>query len=870
MTDTADNNQRPEYLEWTDFYTGFATKLLPYRNKRKELIDELKRLSEETRFLNYLKTDEYPEGGKGFVRDICPFTFIGTFNRNIKNENRLWIAGRLAEFLGVEAAIPENLEVGIPTLHPMKAMFFAWEKERKPDDIDTLWHVFSRAIEFADQGSENSRLEFVDTYDKAMEVKCTSWNLTMGLFWTRPLHFVNLDTPNYEYIYSLLNPEGKKSRWEKQLKTGKGYLELRDLLLEKFKDPDFPAHSFPELSYKAWQAKTEGKNPNNGKSGKTSPHYWLIAPGENAKFWDEWKEKDIISIGWDKIGNLKSYNNEDEIYTAIKTQFQEKNPVMQRKACYEFANCMNAGDYVIVKTGFKTLLGYGTVAGDYEYDESRAEHRNIRKVRWIKTGSWEFDFSLDKDVSQFVAKTLTDLTKYPGFGQQFIDYMNKSDAKVSYYWLNANPNIWRLEDLEVGGKILYTSHNESGHKRRIYKHFEAVKPGDEVLGYVSSPERKIVCICKVTKPLHESAEGEAVEFEKIKTLEKPVEFSELQSIDTLSNSEPMKNNQGTLFKLTPQEYQTIKDLIESRKPPEPEPYTLEMAMDGLFMGEETFTNIVSLLEAKKNVILQGAPGVGKTFIARRLAYYLMGVKDESRVAMIQFHQSYSYEDFIQGYRPDDGGKFVLQNGVFYNFCEHARQKPEEKYVFIIDEINRGNLSKILGELMMLIESDKRGEEFAIPLAYGKNGEKFSIAQNVYLLGTMNTADRSLAMVDYALRRRFAFITLEPYFASRKFVTFLAGKGISQAIIESIKLAMQKLNEEIRKESGTLGEGFCIGHSFFCPEQAPENDTLWLERIFNHEIKPLIEEYWFDNQDKANEMKQLLSPKGGGAEDDRAQ
>ncbi len=286
-------------------------------------------------------------------------------------------------------------------------------------------------------------------------------------------------------------------------------------------------------------------------------------------------------------------------------------------------------------------------------------------------------------------------------------------------------------------------------------------------------------------------------------------------------------------------------------------YTLQQAMKDLFIGEDRFLKVIDLLKHKKNIILQGAPGVGKTFIAQRLAYYLIGTEDKSRLEMIQFHQSYSYEDFIQGYRPDDNGGFHVKEGVFYKFCRKAQKDPHSRYVFIIDEINRGNLSKIFGELMMLIESDKRDPGYAMPLTYANvNDPDFFIPPNVYFIGTMNTADRSLAMVDYALRRRFAFIELLPHFTNH-FSDFLSRKGISEETIRQIHTKMSKLNDIIRNDRKNLGPGFCIGHSFFCPNGSVGDEKQWLDRIFEYEIKPLIDEYWFDNDDKAQQIRQLL-------------
>lgn len=277
-----------------------------------------------------------------------------------------------------------------------------------------------------------------------------------------------------------------------------------------------------------------------------------------------------------------------------------------------------------------------------------------------------------------------------------------------------------------------------------------------------------------------------------------------------------------------------------------EPYTADDFLRDVYMDEKRYATLRSLLLTKKNVILQGAPGVGKTFIAKRLAFSLMGEKDTERVKMVQFHQSYGYEDFVMGFRPTETG-FSLKKGVFYEFCRHAAEDDRPCF-FIIDEINRGNLSKIFGELFMLIENDKRGVELQLLYA----DEQFSIPSNVHIIGMMNTADRSLAMLDYALRRRFAFFDIPPAFASAGFRAYKA--QVNNPKFDRLIDTVERLNEVIADDI-LLGEGFCIGHSYFCTK-ATVNDE-WMQSVVEFELIPLLKEYWFDEPGKVKDQSRAL-------------
>lgn len=278
-------------------------------------------------------------------------------------------------------------------------------------------------------------------------------------------------------------------------------------------------------------------------------------------------------------------------------------------------------------------------------------------------------------------------------------------------------------------------------------------------------------------------------------------------------------------------------------------YTPEKFLEEVYMDADCYNTLVELVRMKKNVILQGAPGVGKTFAAKRLAYSMMGCKDQNRVMMVQFHQSYTYEDFIEGFRPSGtGNTFEIKKGAFANFCRRASEDPDHEYFFIIDEINRGNLSKIFGELFMLIENDKRGN--ALQLLY--SGDKFSVPPKLYIIGMMNTADRSLAMLDYALRRRFAFFEMKPEFESdgfREYRMHLAN-GKFDRLIDCV----EKLNTIIATDD-SLGEGFCIGHSYFC--NLKEITDKVLSNIVEYEMVPLLKEYWYDEPIKVKDWAEKL-------------
>jgi len=290
------------------------------------------------------------------------------------------------------------------------------------------------------------------------------------------------------------------------------------------------------------------------------------------------------------------------------------------------------------------------------------------------------------------------------------------------------------------------------------------------------------------------------------------------------------------------------------------PYAIDnIVADGCFLERRKVEEILERLRTRKNLILQGPPGTGKTWLARRLGYALMGKKDPSKIKAVQFHPNLSYEDFVRGYRPMANGQLALVEGVFMEVVHQALENPDASFVVIIEEINRGNPAHIFGELLTLLEASKRSSNDALELSYpdpsGKRTPVY-VPENVYVIGTMNIADRSLALVDYAFRRRFAFVELEPQLGPA-WVRWVTDKcGLNASDVAEIERRMTRLNETI---ANYLGRQYRIGHSFVTPAEAiePEKTRDWFGQVVETEIGPLLEEYWFDAPQKAKEVIEEL-------------
>ena len=286
------------------------------------------------------------------------------------------------------------------------------------------------------------------------------------------------------------------------------------------------------------------------------------------------------------------------------------------------------------------------------------------------------------------------------------------------------------------------------------------------------------------------------------------------------------------------------------------PYTInDIVADGCFLTNSELSDILDRWRAKMNLILQGPPGTGKTWLAKRLGFALAGSNDRetvrSRLRVVQFHPSLAYEDFVRGWRPAGDGRLELVDGILMQAIQAAESEPDRPFVLVIEEINRGNPAQIFGEMLTLLEASKRRRSEAIELAYRKApGERVHVPANLYVIGTMNVADRSLAIVDLALRRRFAFIDLEPRFGN-PWREWCAQRGLESALLSEIESRIDVLNAEISKAI-SLGPQFRIGHSYVTPDtDAPITDSrAWFRARVETEIGPLLDEYWYDAPETA--------------------
>lgn len=587
------------------------------------------------------------------------------------------------------------------------------------------------------------------------------------------------------------------------------FLKIQNICKEK-KEPPY------QLSEKAWYSLKSNNNLNQQKAHK----FWLFAAGEKSYKWEEFYEKGIIALGLDNLGNLKNYHSQDEIAQELqKYSSKDSYPKNDSKANWEFANKMDIGDIVYVKQGLEPiLLGRGIIESDYIYDDTRNEYKSIRKVRWTHNGIYNVDFN-ELDIKQWNQKTLTDISenKYKDFCKK-IEKIFNNNAKE-----DKNMNSQPLN------QILYGPPGTGKTYNTVIKAMEIIN------------DKKY----------------DSVDVELYKDLKK--QFDNLKK-------------QGQIEFVTFHQSYSYEEFVEGIKPYIPEWGTVEE--NNRFIGQDgIFKKICKLAERNLYVfdedqkadfdkiykIFQEKYETGSSFSnllnikyeQNNLVYHYGAQSQDRRIDLTRikdiFNSGKQYSTAIE-FNKDYKGNAALK-GYFFNFYQELLQIKNEyidenkidncinqdplKYVLVIDEINRGDVSKIFGELITLIEKDKRiGEDHQMTVTLPYSREPFGVPNNLYIIGTMNTADRSIALLDTALRRRFDFEEMMPK------PELLRGKDIEGVDLEQL---LTKINDRIKNE---YDRDHQIGHSYLMGVKNNEQ----LERAYKNRILPLLKEYFYNDID----------------------
>ena len=819
---------------WVDFYMELAGKLVPFSKNREALVEKIKKI--------YLKIGinlpKLEEGGNVF--DIDPFTTFGLFNKGITTENRIKIITAFSEEFSVSAAVPTEFD-GIPVLNNQKATFYWFKGGRKEHDIDNLWAVFTSALEYADTHNSDSRERFIQSYDAALQQKGVKWNITMGLFWVRPMEFLNLDVRNRWFIsqseftsktFTDSLPVKYKGDTSDVVPSGEEYLKICDDCKALISVGSYSYKTLPELSAEAWVAVTE-----NDKKTKSAE--------EQEKNFRKWMSTQQSASG-----------------TPMASGSIANNAIAIRKICSEmslddFPEITNLYSITDLDQFFKIRE---SIMKHPDYDAINRKHGNgylnsaltiwyEKYLKWLADGGDPDTLEDEGNVNVLADDTSKDVRYW--IYTVFNDESWKECQKKGIMVIGCDNigDYMQYDSKEaLRQALIETYEGESSRKNQAlmtWSFSRIIKQGDVIFA-----KRANTLVGKGVVTGEYAFDDSRPEYKNVRT----VKWQQIGEWEHPGNAVAKRLTDISPYTEYVEKLNAIfgaEVMDEDEDAPEIiyPPYTAEDFLSEVYMTKEEYDILVAVLMSKKNIILQGAPGVGKTFAAKRLAYSIMGEKDKERVMMVQFHQSYSYEDFIMGFRPSAAG-FELKKGAFYNFCKKAEEDSDNDYFFIIDEINRGNLSKIFGELFMLIETDKRGIE--LQLLY--SDERFSVPENVYIIGMMNTADRSLAMLDYALRRRFSFIELKPGFETDGFRAYR--QGLASDKFDRLITCIESLNNTIASDE-SLGEGFCIGHSYFCNLTGETLTDQALFAIVEFEIIPLLKEYWFDEPAKVRDWSNNL-------------
>jgi DNA polymerase III delta prime subunit len=903
---------------WIPFYEEVATRLLAFRDDPADLAARLVTLSETVPNLGYLVSDQFADGGSGPIREIDPFTVMGAFNRGLTDDNRLTVAQGIASVLGVSHPLPTDFD-GIPILNNQKSWFISYSRDRRPDDVPTLWRMFAAAVAYADAASPERHAEFADAYNDSLRVRGVKWNLSQGLYWVRPRSYVTLDGPSRDYL---------ASRWGLAAPTdGEGYLKALDVLGRRMRGGSTSITSFPELSYAAWIAAKAHEVPHS----MAGLAHWAARLGESMDQdavendykrhaaelarrarddarsgdpgWAATLKKALVAT------NTIHFMYADNVNKAIASNPQEMQQALElvwsspEPASLDALSAALQG--LVPKSTPGNVTALGALLLSAEDVEGNAPYSTERAHRWFQLTGFEGTTSgtpgaryasllafLDQlrdeladrhglEASRLEAQGLAWSTTESAPPEDWskderssLETWRAGGSEPARAWLvrpkHGSVATWladgyvalaasHLPKVPAGADLkTVTKAVEAGYQHVDYAQRQALaaeyhaflsrmRPGDVV---VTHAQERVHAGRITGEPRYASGSEER--------LRRTVDWaSSMARADLPAGLGDLLELQGTVVDLT-DAFEQLDDLIETgppvdqpevipvdhglevTKPDEPLelvlPPVTEALATSLHADVAPLQEIVDLLATRKQVVLYGPPGTGKTYIAMALARHLVGEENGSHRQLVQFHPSYAYEDFFEGFRPHetDTGQatFRILPGPLRLIASQARANPNRPFVLIIDEMNRANLAKVFGELYFLLEYRDR----SIQLQYSPT-EAFKLPENLFIIGTMNTADRSIALLDAAMRRRFAFIELHPDEPPVRDILarYVAATGHPGDLRGAL---LTVLNDEIEDTD----RDFKIGPSYLMRQEAATQ--VGLERIWKHDILPLLEEHYY--------------------------
>lgn len=851
MSDYRVDTSRPEY-SWIPFFEELAQVLAApenrWRHRQPEIVAELQRMRREGMTIS--------RWVENLTEWIDPFSLIGTVRRQIRYSNAIDIMEAFKEFFGLEAALPREDPI-IPQLNNQSSFLFNNIGENGQTDVH--WDLFEYIMS-VDEFDDAVLVELLNRSFDVLDQRAA--RLTSALFWIKPHIFLKTDT-----IANHLNTWNYSD-------FGRMYLDN----LAKVRQSN--SRPFPVLNADEYLMRGIGE----------AKSVWSMNAGEGGFARDWWLEGGYVALDWDVKGvDLAPLVTEEEVRDAL-APFD-----LPDVAITQFVNLrlnMRRGDVVVVRSDDPGLHHFGVICSDFTYhvesDFDEDIHLNRKGVTWYPTLIKTSDLNLPgpQALQRVVAKKDVVLRRVKGVvrgepvesrvwvvradgGKNTADFVE--DGYVGTEWNELDlGSCSNLDDIkaEIRDKQPDADEQQVGiQAAKLSAFLFDMNPGDWVLTPNPPSEGTFSYGMIRGAPTFAAVGDKDVPIDGLPCRQRrPVEWRK----DDVRRNDELPGHpwlQPTVYELKGAERDAFLSLIgkPSTARPQRAPYSIDTMIDeGVFMKRDELARIMAQLERKQSLILQGPPGTGKTFLAKRLAYALMGERADERVASVQFHQSYAYEDFVGGYRPgvnnDDQLVFKPQDGAFLKLCERARAaSPDDKFVMLIDEINRGNLSRVFGELLMLIEADKRSPEHAVELQHQiedapVDDGRFFVPPNVYIIGTMNLADRSLTGMNVAMRRRFAFAELRPRFDTPAFRDEVTKAGMPDAMLARIVERMGALNKVIADDA-SLGRQYAVGHSFFCPDSQMDADSdwdSWYEAVVEYEIRPLLEEYWFDDAAKAAE------------------